>query len=342
MAAITERKGDFIDRSQRGVTFALSLVAVYVVPMLIISSVIIACQATGLLDPNRDKIEAVILWVGGVVMNISTELASAGSFKLARSMEAKGHTAQAGQVRLMGWILLIVVLTTICFEKFGVTGAWNDTLIIVRIASALVYALIADAHGDDRVTSEQQNQIQAMFHEFRTQQVEGMVTQCLDKFQKSEAAQAGQNEAKMRQLVEEMMHQYDAKMVQVIEEVRQQSEAKMVHHFEKMRQQNEALAATVKQQQSELQKQAKAAQQETPRPSTPAQPASDRATKSNIVNFREVNKDAVKAEAYRLTDQEGLSSRQVAERINKPASTVQRWLRERDTGIIEDATGTEE
>jgi hypothetical protein len=323
MAAITERKGDFIDRSQRGVTFALSLVAVYVVPMLIISSIIIACQATGLLDPNRDNIEAVVLWIGGVVMNVSTELASAGSFKLARSMEAKGHASQAGQVRLMGWILLIVVLTTICFEKFGVTGGWNDALIIVRIASALVYALIADAHGEDRVTEAQQNQIQAMFHEFRTKQVEGMIAQCLDKIQKNEAAQTGQNEATMRQLVETMMRQSEAQMRQALEAVRQENEAKVRQAVETMRQEQDTAL-----------KQIKATSKETPRPPAP---------KSNILNLRDANtsKDTLKARAYQLAD-EGLSSYEIAERIDRPAKTVQRWLRERSTGILEDATGTEE
>jgi hypothetical protein len=180
MAAITQGKRDAIDASQRAVEFTFSLLAIYVIPALVISSVILAMQATGLIN-DQNGIEAGVLWIGGLVMNISTELASAGSFKLARAMEARGHAKTAGQVKIMGVVLTGLVIVTVCFAKFNVTGTPDDILVIARIAAALIYALVAHSQGEDRVTAEQRNQIQEMFSQFREQQVESMIAQCRDK-----------------------------------------------------------------------------------------------------------------------------------------------------------------
>jgi flagellar biosynthesis GTPase FlhF len=336
--ATTAKKGigrAIIQGSQGFVSFFFSLIAVYVIFALFFSSVIIAMQVTGLLS-DSNKVQGSIIWIAGLVLSISIEAASLGCFDMAAQMKARGQNERAGGLKTMAWILTGVMALTLLFGVFHVQGTADDILKGVRVIVAVVYALVAHSNGEpDSVTEEQRNRIQEMFLQFRTQQVEGMIAQCLDKLKN----EAGQNEAKTRQKNEAEIRQALDTMRQENEAMRQQSEATMRQMLEEMRQENEAktkhLVETMKQEQETALKQLKAASKEAPRethPPTPLRPV-------NVVDLG--NKDALKARAYQLAD-EGLSSYDIAERTNKPAKTIQRWLRERSTGITEEATGTEE
>lgn len=68
---------------------------------------------------------------------------------------------------------------------------------------------------------------------------------------------------------------------------------------------------------------------------------------ANVINLNSAfaSKKALLAEVYRLADEEKLSSYEIEARINKPAKTIQRWLRDRDEANNEaesEATGTDE
>ncbi|HEY7415061.1 MAG TPA: hypothetical protein VH593_07700 [Ktedonobacteraceae bacterium] len=323
--ATTAKRGTgrtIIRGSQNFVSFFFSLIAVYVIFALFFSSVIIAMQVTGLLS-DSNKVQGAIIWIAGLVLSISIEAASLGCFDLSAQMKARGQNERAKALKTMAWILTSVMALTLLFGVFKVQGTADDILKGVRVIVAVVYALVAHSNGDaDQVSEEQQNQIQALFHEFRTSQVEGMIAQCLNKLkgdidghfaslQKNEAEQAGQHEAKM-------MQYFEAQMRQALEEMRQENEAQM-----------RRLVETMRQEQDTALKQLKATSKEAPHQPTPPRPA-------NVVDLG--SKDTLKAKAYQLAD-EGLSSYDIAERINRPASTVQRWLSKRQEN---EATGTDE
>jgi len=64
---------------------------------------------------------------------------------------------------------------------------------------------------------------------------------------------------------------------------------------------------------------------------------------AKVINFSGAfpSKRELLAEVYRLADVEKLSTYEIEKRVNKPAKTIQRWLRDRDNAVNE-ATGTDE
>ena len=175
MTTSQEKRHAVVQGAQEYMEFFFSLIAIFVIPALFFSSVILAASVTGYIN-EQQPVGSVLVWIGGIILTISIEAASIGSFNLARQMRTHRQGRRAIWVCIMGIVLTSLVIVTLAFAAFHITGELDNILKAVRIAAAVLYALVAHSHGSGHgeITQEQQDKITTLFEQFQHEQANAL------------------------------------------------------------------------------------------------------------------------------------------------------------------------
>jgi hypothetical protein len=153
---MSNKKPSFVKASSKKIGTFFKAIAVYTIAALFLASVIMGLEVGGYIDKTT-PIGGALHWIAGVIMMVSIESASLGSFGLASEFKKDGQSKRAGFMSTAGVVLTLITIVTAIFPviPFQNHDQADKILTCVRIAAAVIYAVIAHNHGDDEDEEKQ-------------------------------------------------------------------------------------------------------------------------------------------------------------------------------------------
>lgn len=139
-----KKRKAFLQNTLQNIEWAFQLLAIYTIPILFISSVILGMQVSGYID-KAGQLGGPICWAAGAALMTAIELSMLGSFGLSAAEMKNGQRWRGILLFLMGIAFIVITIVTLSFSKDGVEGDAANTLAIVRLSAAVLYAVLA--HG---------------------------------------------------------------------------------------------------------------------------------------------------------------------------------------------------
>lgn len=183
---LKQRKA-FLQNTLHNIEWAFQLLAIYTIPILFISSVILGMQVSGYID-KAGTVGGPICWLAGAALMTAIELSMLGSFGLAATEMKNGQKWRGALLFIMGIAFIVITIVTLSMAKNGAEGDAANTISTVRLSAAVLYAVLAhgvttSTDGEDLVVTpdlyeELVNQIQGVQSEIPQvvqSQVQGVV-----------------------------------------------------------------------------------------------------------------------------------------------------------------------
>jgi hypothetical protein len=139
-----KRRKAFLQNTLQNIEWAFQLLAIYTIPILFASSVILGMQVGGYID-KAGTVGGPLCWAAGAALMTAIELSMLGSFGLAAAEMKNGQKWRGALLFIMGLAFIVITIVTLSFSKDGVDSGATNTLSIVRLSAAVLYAVLA--HG---------------------------------------------------------------------------------------------------------------------------------------------------------------------------------------------------
>lgn len=156
---MSNKKPSFVKASSKKIGTFFKAIAVYTIAALFFASVIMGLEVGGYIDKTT-PVGGVLHWLAGVIMMVSIESASLGSFGLASDFKKDGQAKRAGFMATAGVVLTLITIVTAIFPviPFQNHDQADKVLTCIRIAAAVIYAVIAHNHSDEDEEEEEEKQ----------------------------------------------------------------------------------------------------------------------------------------------------------------------------------------
>lgn len=139
-----QRRKELLKTSLENIEWAFQLLAIYTIPILFVSSIILGMQVGGYID-KAGGIGGFVCWLAGAALMTAIELSMLGSFGLAGGEFKNGNKVRGFFLFLMGIAFIIITIVTLSFAKSNASGEADNILSIIRLSASVLYAVLA--HG---------------------------------------------------------------------------------------------------------------------------------------------------------------------------------------------------